>query len=87
MVKLARQLIDRQSGRYVPDDSEDRYEARLREVIAAKLKGEGVEPADAEEPEHGNVVDLMAALRKSLGEGDTSPRRKPKPGSPGRRRA
>jgi len=42
MVKLARQLIDRQTGSYDPAEVEDRYEARLRELIAAKLKGEGL---------------------------------------------
>jgi len=65
MVKLATQLIDRQSGEYDPKDVEDRYEARLRDVIEAKLKGEGIEPV-AEEAPRSNVIDLMSALRKSL---------------------
>ncbi len=83
MIKLARQLIDRQTGKYVPDDSADRYEARLRDVIDAKLKGEGIEPEDADEPDQGNVVDLMAALRKSLGESGKPPAKKPvKPKAP-----
>lgn len=68
MVKLATQLIERQSGKYDPADVEDRYEARLREVIDAKLKGKGIEPLDEEEPDRGNVIDLMAALRRSLGQ-------------------
>ena len=68
MVQLATQLIERQAGRYDPADVEDRYETRLRAVIDAKLKGEGVEPEDDEEPDRSNVVDLMAALRKSLGQ-------------------
>jgi len=67
MVELATQLIGRQAGRYDPADVEDRYEARLRAVIEAKLQGEGI-TADAEEPDRGNVIDLMAAL-KSLGQG------------------
>jgi DNA end-binding protein Ku len=29
----------------------------------------GIEDEETEEPERGNVVDLMAALRKSLGDG------------------
>jgi DNA end-binding protein Ku len=69
MVQLATQLIDRQTGKYDPADVEDRYETRLRAVIDAKLKGEGVEPEEEEAPERTNVVDLMAALRKSLGQG------------------
>ena len=68
MIQLATQLIDRQTGTYDPADVEDRYETRLRAVIEAKLKGEGIEPEEAEEPDRGNVVDLMAALRKSLGQ-------------------
>ncbi len=68
MIQLATQLIDRQTGTYDPADVEDRYETRLRAVIEAKLKGEGIEPEAAEEPDRGNVVDLMAALKKSLGQ-------------------
>jgi DNA end-binding protein Ku len=67
MIKLATQLIERQTGEYDPTDVEDRYEARLRDVIDAKLKGEGIEAFDDEEPDRGNVIDLMSALRKSLG--------------------
>ena len=68
MVKLAEQLIERQAGQYDPGDVEDRYETRLRAVIDAKLKGEGIEPDADDEPDRGNVVDLMAALKQSLGE-------------------
>jgi DNA end-binding protein Ku len=68
MIQLATQLIDRQSGRYDPADTEDRYETRLRAVIEAKLKGEGIAPEEASEPDRSNVVDLMVALRKSLGQ-------------------
>ena len=69
MVQLARQLIERQSGRYDARDLEDRYETRLRAMIDAKLKGEGIEEEEeAAEPDRSNVVDLMAALKKSLGQ-------------------
>jgi DNA end-binding protein Ku len=67
MVGLAEQLIARQSGRYDPSDLEDRYETRLREMIDAKLKGEGVEAQEVEAPRD-NVIDLMAALKESLGQ-------------------
>jgi DNA end-binding protein Ku len=70
MVTLAKQLIARQSGKYDPADVEDRYEARLRAVIDAKLKGEGIATEDEEEPDRGNVIDLMAALKRSLGEAE-----------------
>jgi DNA end-binding protein Ku len=68
MVKLATQLVDRQTAQYDPADIEDRYEARLRAVIDAKLKGEGIEPEAEQEADRGNVIDLMAALKRSLGQ-------------------
>jgi DNA end-binding protein Ku len=79
MVALATQLIQRQNGKFQPDDTTDRYEAKLREVIEAKLKGEGIEPEDTSEPDRTNVVDLMAALKASLGED--------KPSAPPKKRA
>jgi len=69
MVELATQLIGRQAGRYDPADVEDRYEARLRAVIEAKLQGEGIVPEAEEETDRGNVIDLMATLKMSLGQG------------------
>ncbi|MBV9539412.1 MAG: Ku protein [Acidisphaera sp.] len=68
LVALARQLVERQAARYDPADLEDRYETRLRELIEAKLKGEGIEVEQAEPSDRGNVVDLMAALKRSLGQ-------------------
>jgi non-homologous end joining protein Ku len=41
-------------------------------MIEAKLKGEGIEDETAPEPAPTNVIDLMAALRKSLSESDPS---------------
>jgi DNA end-binding protein Ku len=84
MVALATQLIGRQNGKFQPDDTEDRYEAKLREVIEAKLKGEGITPEEPAEPDRGNVIDLMAALKASLGQ-DKAPTAKSK--KPPRKRA
>lgn len=74
MIDLAIKLIDRQSGAFTAADMEDRYEARLREVIGAKLKGTGMAPIATEAEDRGNVIDLMAALKKSLS-GSASPAR------------
>jgi DNA end-binding protein Ku len=68
MVSLATQLIERQSARYDPADTEDRYETRLRAMLDAKLKGEGVDTEEEVPAERSNVIDLMAALKKSLGQ-------------------
>ncbi|HKM60908.1 MAG TPA: Ku protein [Acidisphaera sp.] len=74
MVKLAVQLVDRQTGKFDPADMEDRYEVRLRAVIEAKLKGEGVEAAAEADVDRGNVIDLMAALKRSLGQTVETPK-------------
>ena len=72
MVKLAAELIKRQTSPYQPADIEDRYERRLREMIQAKLKGEGI-TQEAAEPAQSNVIDLMAALKRSLGSDTEAP--------------
>jgi DNA end-binding protein Ku len=68
MVGLAKQLIKRQAGTYDPADVEDRYETRMRAVIDAKLQGQGLTPDSAPAVRESNVIDLMAALKKSLGQ-------------------
>ena len=73
MVQLAKQLIDRQTTDYDPSDLEDRYETRLRAMIDAKLKGEGIDLSEPVEPDRSNVIDLMAALKKSLGQPAAEP--------------
>ncbi len=86
MVALAVQLIDRQTATFQPGDMEDRYEARLREVIHARIEGAEVSVPEVEE-DGNNVVDLMDALRRSLGEakpaagsaGRKAPRKNPRP--------
>jgi DNA end-binding protein Ku len=85
MLALATQLIDRQTGKFDLADMADRYEARLREVIAAKLKGKGVKPIAAPKDD-GNVVDLMAALKRSLGQSVDKPKAAPAK-KPARKRA
>jgi DNA end-binding protein Ku len=66
MVQLATQLVERQTAAYEPSDIEDRYETRLRAMIDAKLKGEGIDQGAVPEPSTTNVIDLMAALKRSL---------------------
>ena len=81
MVALAKQLIQRQTTTYDPSDLEDRYEARLRALIDAKLKGEGIDVSEPAEPDRTNVVDLMAALKKSLAQ-EAAPKKAPQSPAP-----
>jgi DNA end-binding protein Ku len=60
-------LVERRSEEYDPADLEDRYETRLRAMLDAKIKGEGLRAEAESAVSETNVIDLMAALRKSLG--------------------
>jgi DNA end-binding protein Ku len=65
MLDLARHIVQQKSGRFEPDKFEDQYEAALIELINSKRSGKPV-TAKAR-PRGENVVDLMDALRRSVG--------------------
>lgn len=64
MIAIAEKIIQQQEGPFDPTKFTDRYEAALKDLIAAKQKGR--KPVSASQPEETNVVDLMSALRASL---------------------
>ena len=64
MIAIAEQIIRQLAGPFDPSQFVDRYEAALKKLIGEKVKGHRV--TTAAEPADTNVVDLMAALRKSL---------------------
>jgi len=63
-VTLARQIVAQKSGPFDPKLFTDRYQAALTELIKAKIKGETIVVSEVAAPPP--VVDLMAALKKSL---------------------
>jgi len=65
MLDLARHIVDQKSGRFEPDKFEDQYETALVDLINQKRAGKPITPK--ERPAGGNVVDLMEALRQSVG--------------------
>ncbi|HTZ76435.1 MAG TPA: Ku protein [Stellaceae bacterium] len=67
MVELAETIMDRMSGKFDPADFHDRYQDELRKLIEAKAKGMP-KPKHAPVAEPSNVIDLMAALKRSLAE-------------------
>ena len=73
MVEIAAKIIDQLEGPFDPTQFNDRYEDALRALIAEKQKGHVVEAP--EEPHEAEVIDLMDALKRSLGQGGD--RRKP----------
>lgn len=65
MISIAERIIEQQEGPFDPSQFVDRYEEALKALIEDKKKGH--KPAKVAEPEDTNVVDLMSALRASLG--------------------
>ncbi len=71
-VELAERLVEGLAADFNPGQYHDEYQTRLKLMIEAKREGQVVE---SEAPKRlAPVVDLMAALQKSLGE---LPKRKP----------
>lgn len=68
MVDLAVELINRKSGKFKPDEFENHYVTALKELIDKKMKGQKIVAPHEETAPRGKVVDLMAALKKSIGE-------------------
>jgi DNA end-binding protein Ku len=66
MVEIAAKIIDQLEGPFDPSQFNDRYEDALRALIKEKEKGRTVTaPA---EPKEAEVIDLMEALKRSLGQ-------------------
>lgn len=90
MLDLARHIVNQKAGHFEPDKFEDQYETALLDLINQKRAGKPI-TAKAR-PRGENVVDLMDALRKSIGrdaaaatEAPKKPRRRAKQ-RPGRRK-
>ena len=76
MVDLAVQLIEKKSQPFDAAKYKDHYATALRELVQDKLKGRRIVAAQEERPQGSNVVDLMEALKRSIGQ--TAPtKRKP----------
>jgi len=73
MVTIAGTIIRHRTGKFDPSTFRDRYQEALQQLIEAKLKGIAIKPppAAASPP----VIDLMAALKRSLAREATSPNR------------
>ena len=69
LLDLAATLIEKKSAKFDPGKFHDRYVDALKGLIERKKKAKGrriIEDKGDERPSGGNVVDLMAALKKSL---------------------
>jgi len=63
---MADLLIEQLAGDYEPDDYEDDYALALESLVKAKVEGGEIRVAEESKDESGEVVDLLAALKRSV---------------------
>ncbi|MFL6720642.1 MAG: Ku protein [Sphingomonas sp.] len=73
LLDMASMLIERKTGKFDPSEFHNRYVDALHKLIEEKQRAKGekiIQDPDAEAPppKGSNVVDLMAALKRSLGD-------------------
>ena len=84
MLDLAKHIVTQKTGEFEPEKFEDHYEAALAELINAKRNGKtvGAKPR----PRGENVVDLMEALKRSIGnEAQATKGKKPRKATAGQK--
>ena len=85
LLDLAKLLITKREAKFDPGEYKDRYIDALKGLIEEKKRAHGAKVIQEDENEAprkgGNVIDLMAALKKSLEKGgeEEAPAAKPKP--------
>src|ERR1700681_435326 len=83
MLDLAKHIVQKKSGRFEPEKFEDQYEAALVDLINSKRVGKPITKKDR--PAGGNVVDLMEALRRSVGGAQPAKASKPSNSKPSKK--
>ncbi len=63
---MASSLVDSLAGDYEPDEFEDDYSEAVEALVSSKIEGGEVKEAPAARPEETEVVDLLAALQRSV---------------------
>jgi DNA end-binding protein Ku len=71
MVAIAGTIIRQRTGNFDPSAYRDRYQEALQQLIEAKMKGVTIEPRAVSTPSP--VIDLMAALKRSLAQEPSAP--------------
>jgi DNA end-binding protein Ku len=73
-LSMAKQLIQKMSGKFVPSHLKDTYHSDLKHRVQDKIRNKethalDVEPPAATERPKAEVIDLVAALKASLSKG------------------
>jgi DNA end-binding protein Ku len=80
-VKMATMLVDTLAGDFDASEFEDDYRGAVEELVKAKIEGGEVKKTPAAKKSSGEVVDLLAALQRSVDAAKTARGEKPSSGS------
>ena len=67
MVSLASELIGRKASTFKPEQFKNHYAIALQDLVKEKAKGHKIVASKEDRPSGVNVVDLMDALKRSVG--------------------
>ena len=76
-LEMAEALIAKRSAKFDLSKFEDGYEVAVKELVDAKVNHLPIPKDEVAQVRSGNVVNLMDALRKSLGSDTKTPPKKP----------
>ncbi|MGE0212088.1 MAG: Ku protein [Parvibaculaceae bacterium] len=82
LLAVAKQLIDKKTAPFDAGAFKDHYGKALKELVERKLKSKGRKitvEKEEKRPTGDNVIDLMSALKKSLGKSGAKPSAKSRP--------
>jgi DNA end-binding protein Ku len=79
-LELAEALIKKRSAKFDPSKFVDGYEVALKELVEAKVNNLPIPKDEPVAPARGKVINLMDALRKSIGAGESKPAAPPSVG-------
>jgi DNA end-binding protein Ku len=65
-VKMAKMLVETLAGDFAPDEYEDDYREAVEALVKAKIEGGEIKAAPQPRKSSGEVVDLLAALQRSV---------------------
>jgi DNA end-binding protein Ku len=71
-LELAETLIKKKAAKFDPSKFKDGYEIAVKELVEAKIRHAPVPKDEVAAPRRGQVVNLMDALRKSVGGGEAA---------------
>ena len=65
-IELGASLIENMSDGFNPEKYRDKYRERVQAILDEKSKGQEITIVAPEAPRHGQLIDLMQALKQSI---------------------